>query len=59
MNASHRLCAGPVSGLAPGTWRTEPPAKFYASFGFVAISGEYLEDGIPHVDMRLEPSETD
>lgn len=33
--------------------------KFYASFGFVAISGEYLEDGIPHVDMRLEPSETD
>lgn len=25
--------------------------KFYASFGFVPISGEYLEDGIPHVDM--------
>nr|WP_233274449.1 hypothetical protein [Brucella abortus] len=23
------------------------------------MSGEYLEDGIPHVDMRLEPSETD
>lgn len=29
--------------------------KFYGSFGFVAISDEYLEDGIPHVDMRLEP----
>lgn len=32
--------------------------KFYGSFGFVTISDEYLEDGIPHVDMRLEPRET-
>lgn len=32
--------------------------KFYGSFGFAAISDEYLEDGIPHVDMRLEPRET-
>lgn len=24
---------------------------FYGGFGFVPISGEYLEDGIPHVDM--------
>ncbi len=31
--------------------------KFYGSFGFVAISEEYLEDGIPHVDMRLESKE--
>ncbi|MEL4376506.1 GNAT family N-acetyltransferase [Brucella cytisi] len=31
--------------------------KFYGSFGFVAISEEYLEDGIPHVDMRLNPKE--
>ena len=30
--------------------------KFYGSFGFVAISEEYLEDGIPHIDMRLEPA---
>ncbi len=29
--------------------------KFYGSFGFVAISEEYLEDNIPHIDMRLEP----
>lgn len=29
--------------------------KFYGSFGFEAISDEYLEDGIPHVDMRLQP----
>ncbi|ERI15010.1 GNAT family N-acetyltransferase [Brucella intermedia] len=32
--------------------------QFYGSFGFEAISDEYLEDGIPHVDMRLEPRET-
>ncbi|MGG5578227.1 GNAT family N-acetyltransferase [Myroides sp. C15-4] len=25
--------------------------KFYGSFGFEAVSEEYLEDGIPHVDM--------
>ncbi|ABR74425.1 GNAT family N-acetyltransferase [Actinobacillus succinogenes] len=27
--------------------------QFYTSFGFKAISGEYLEDGIPHLDMIL------
>lgn len=32
--------------------------KFYSSFGFVAVSDEYLEDGIPHIDMRLEPQES-
>ncbi|MBB5181661.1 ElaA protein [Planomicrobium koreense] len=26
---------------------------FYESFGFVPISEEYDEDGIPHVDMKL------
>lgn len=26
--------------------------KFYGSFGFTPISEEYLEDGIPHVDMQ-------
>ena len=25
---------------------------FYESFGFVKISGPFLEDGIPHLDMR-------
>lgn len=28
---------------------------FYESFGFVACSGEYLEDGIAHLDMELAP----
>ncbi|MGH6860064.1 MAG: GNAT family N-acetyltransferase, partial [Phyllobacterium sp.] len=26
--------------------------RFYASFGFVPVSEEYLEDDIPHVDMQ-------
>ena len=25
--------------------------RFYGSFGFEPVSDEYLEDGIPHVDM--------
>ena len=28
--------------------------EFYGSFGFKAISDVYMEDGIPHVDMRYE-----
>lgn len=28
--------------------------KFYASFGFRAVSDSYLEDGIPHTDMTKE-----
>jgi len=30
--------------------------KFYAAYGFRAVSETYLEDGIPHIDMRFEPS---
>ncbi|MGL4474495.1 MAG: GNAT family N-acetyltransferase [Shewanella sp.] len=28
---------------------------FYQGVGFEAISEVYLEDGIPHIDMRLQP----
>lgn len=28
---------------------------FYRSFGFIEVGEEYLEDGIPHVDMRRDP----
>lgn len=28
---------------------------FYGSFGFETVSAVYLEDDIPHVDMRLRP----
>ncbi|MBB4215140.1 GNAT family N-acetyltransferase [Rhizobium anhuiense] len=30
--------------------------RFYESFGFVGISQEYLEDGIPHIDMIRQPA---
>lgn len=30
--------------------------KFYQEFGFSTVSGPYLEDGIPHLRMRREPS---
>ncbi|GLQ33554.1 GNAT family N-acetyltransferase [Litoribrevibacter albus] len=29
--------------------------KFYGSLGFKTISEMYLEDGIPHIDMLLDP----
>ncbi len=28
--------------------------RFYESFGFQKVSDEYLEDGIPHIEMLLE-----
>jgi ElaA protein len=30
--------------------------KFYEGFGFEQISGPYIEDGIPHIYMRKQPS---
>ncbi|TLX09252.1 GNAT family N-acetyltransferase [Rhizobium sp. MHM7A] len=30
--------------------------RFYESFGFVGTSQEYLEDGIPHIDMIRQPA---
>jgi ElaA protein len=32
-----------------------PLAGWYAGFGFVVDGEEFLEDGIPHVPMRLSP----
>jgi ElaA protein len=41
---------------SPAVLSAQTYAKdFYASFGFVETGDEYLEDGIPHVDMRREP----
>lgn len=31
---------------------------FYRSLGFVVVHGPYDEDGIPHIEMLLEPSPT-
>lgn len=30
-----------------------PLRSFYGAFGFGPVSAEYVEDGIPHIDMRL------
>lgn len=30
--------------------------KFYGSFGFVTVSEPYMEDGIPHIEMILQPA---
>jgi ElaA protein len=30
--------------------------RFYASLGFVTVSDEFLEDGIPHVQMLRKPT---
>jgi ElaA protein len=27
-------------------------ARFYGSFGFAAVGDQYIEDGIPHIEMR-------
>lgn len=41
---------------SPAVLSAQTYAKdFYASFGFVETGEEYLEDGIPHIDMRREP----
>ncbi|MEB3366908.1 GNAT family N-acetyltransferase [Saccharopolyspora mangrovi] len=41
---------------SPAVLSAQTYAKdFYASFGFVETGDEYLEDGIPHIDMRREP----
>ncbi|WP_033541016.1 GNAT family N-acetyltransferase [Planococcus sp. CAU13] len=33
--------------------------EFYQSFGFEPVSEEYDEDGIPHLDMKLEGTKKD
>ena len=30
--------------------------RFYGAFGFVAVGGEYMEDGIPHIEMLRPPA---
>lgn len=32
--------------------------RFYASFGFEPVGAQYLEDGIPHIEMLRPPSVT-
>ena len=32
--------------------------RFYAGFGFQPVGLPYIEDGIPHIEMRLPPGDT-
>lgn len=41
---------------SPVTLSAQAAARgFYRSFGFAEVGEEYLEDGIPHFDMRRDP----
>lgn len=54
---AHRLMAAALDAMARrggGSCRIAAQAhlqKFYASYGFARIGEDYLDDGIPHVDM--------
>ena len=30
--------------------------RFYGAFGFLAVGDEYMEDGIPHIEMLRPPA---
>ena len=55
MEASIDACLECFPGLAIALSAQSHLSRFYRSFGFAAISEDYLEDGIPHVDM-LRPA---
>lgn len=54
LNALEQLHGSRRSALAAQAYLVD----FYGSFGYTATGGTYLWDGIPHVDMILEPSGT-
>lgn len=47
-------CAEKYAGVPVRIQAQAHLAVFYASMGFTQIGAEYLEDGIPHVDMLLK-----
>lgn len=52
MREAVALCEESFPGVAIAVSAQSHLAGFYASHGFEIVSGEYLEDGIPHVDMK-------
>ena len=56
-----RRAVAEAEALFPGTGiRISAQAhlqRFYGAFGFVAVGDEYMEDGIPHIEM-LRPAAT-
>ncbi|AZG44072.1 GNAT family N-acetyltransferase [Gordonia insulae] len=54
-----RLMTAALAEIGDHPCRIEAQAylvEMYAKFGFVTEGEEYLEDGIPHVSMRRDPS---
>lgn len=52
MREAIALCERSFPGVAIALAAQSHLAGFYASHGFETVSAGYLEDGIPHVDMR-------
>lgn len=52
MREAVALCERSFPGIAIALSAQSHLSGFYAAHGFEVVSGEYLEDGIPHVDMR-------
>ncbi|MCB8837252.1 GNAT family N-acetyltransferase [Aurantimonas sp. VKM B-3413] len=50
-----RLCAERFQGAAIDLSAQAHLAGFYGRHGFLPVSDIYLEDGIPHLDMRRPP----
>lgn len=51
MREALKACAERFPGVPVFLSAQSHLQKFYGSFGFKPVSDEYLEDGIPHVDM--------
>ena len=55
-----RRAVAEAEALFPGTGiRISAQAhlqRFYGAFGFVAVGDEYMEDGIPHIEMLRPPA---
>ncbi len=57
MQEGLRACAEHYPGAAVFLSGQQHLQGFYASLGFQPVSAVYLEDGIPHVDMRRPASD--
>jgi ElaA protein len=51
MREAIMICADRFPGADISLSAQSHLEKFYKSFGFSPVSDEYLEDGIPHIDM--------
>jgi ElaA protein len=49
-------CEWRYPGLAIVIGAQQRLERFYSDFGFVQVGEPYMEDGIPHIEMRREPT---